>query len=240
MHPVRTRTGSTVIGLCGGSGSGKTTLAQEVTSLLGRHRATSISFDSYYHDLSHMTLEERALINYDSPASLDVELLTDHLESIRRGRDIAVPIYDFSAHSRSGHLELIESTDFVVIEGILLFAFPEIRELLDVRVFLDCPADIRFGRRVRRDVEERGRTEESVKRQWHQTVSPMHSIHVQPYAEHAHLVVAHGRRPPEIASTIVTLADEHRHGPQSMPTDGPATDPGSPAVEPSQVAVEHL
>lgn len=235
---MRQRTGSTIIGLCGGSGSGKTTLAQEVTSLLGRHRATSISFDSYYHDLSHFRLEERALVNYDSPASLDVELLTDHLESIRRGRDIAVPVYDFSTHTRSGRLDLVEPTDFVVIEGILLFAFPEIRELLDVRVFLDCPADIRFRRRLRRDVEERGRTEDSVRRQWHQMVNPMHNLHVQPHAEHAHLVVAHGRRPPENASTIVTLADEHRCRPQSAPAGRIPGDPGSPAVEPANAAAE--
>jgi uridine kinase len=235
---VRTGTGSTVIGLCGGSGSGKTTLAQEVTSLLGRNRAQSISFDAYYRDLSHLSVEERARVNYDSPVSLDVDLLTEHLDSIRRGRDIAVPVYDFSTHTRSGHLDLVEPTDFVIIEGILLFAFPEIRELLDVRVFLDCPADIRFRRRLRRDVEERGRTEQSVRRQWHQMVNPMHDLHVQPHAEHAHLIVAHGRRPPEIASTIVELADSHRGGPQPDPGVDHAIDSGVAAAGSTKVAGE--
>jgi len=197
-------TGSTVVGLCGGSGSGKTTLARQVARLLGQGRTRIISFDSYYHDLSHLSADERAAVNFDAPESLDVALLADHLTAIRDGQEIAVPIYDFANHTRSGDLEVIEATDFIVIEGILLFAFPEVRDLMDYRVYIDCPADIRYQRRLARDVTERGRTPTSVAEQWNQTVAPMHQLHVEPHAHHAHFLAGHGPPPIEVAEAIVT------------------------------------
>lgn len=196
--------------MCGGSGSGKTTLARAVVNRFGPNRARSISFDSYYHDLSHMTADERAMVNFDAPPSLDVDLLTEHLEALREGREVAVPAYDFATHTRSGDLDLVPPTDFVIIDGILLFAFPEIRNRLDLRIFLDCPPDVRFERRLQRDVEQRGRTPESVRRQWNQTVEPMHKLHVDPHSRHAHLIVDYDHHLPDTADTVVAMAVEQR------------------------------
>ena len=194
--------GSTIIGVCGGSGSGKTTLARELARELGSGQTSIISFDSYYHDLAHLTTEQRAAVNYDAPDSLDVDLLTDHLDALRRGAGIAVPVYDFATHTRSGDVDLIEASDFVIIEGILLFAFAEIRDLLDYLVYLDCPDDIRFQRRLVRDVNERGRTPDSVAEQWDTTVAPMHRLHVEPYAPHAHFLATYGPPAVEIAVKV--------------------------------------
>ncbi len=194
---------STIIGVCGGSGSGKTTLARELAKLLGPQHTAAISFDSYYHDLSHLSADERAAVNFDAPESLDVELLTDHLATLRRGGEVAVPVYDFATHTRSGGLKLVASPRYVVIEGILLFAFAEIRELIDYRVFLDCPADIRFQRRLVRDTQERGRDRESVTRQWETTVAPMHDLHVEPFAPHAHFLATYGPPAADVAVMVV-------------------------------------
>ena len=183
---------SLLIGVSGGSGSGKTTLARHLVERLGHDRATRISFDSYYHDLSHLTTAERALVNFDHPDSLDVELLVDHLSTLKADREVAVPVYDFATHTRSGAVQMVEPRRYVVIEGILLFAFAEIRAVLDLLVFRDCPDDVRAARRRKRDVVERGRTPDSVVTQWDTTVLPMHRIHVQPYARHADLVTHHG------------------------------------------------
>lgn len=194
--------GSTIIGVCGGSGSGKTTLARELGRELGSDRTALISFDSYYHDLADLTTAERAGVNFDAPESLDVKLLTDHLSALRRGAEIAVPVYDFSSHTRSGDVDIIEASNFVVIEGILLFAFAEVRELIDYRVYLDCPADIRYQRRLVRDVNERGRTSDSVAEQWDMTVAPMHDLHVEPFAPHAHFLATYGPPAVEIAAKV--------------------------------------
>lgn len=194
--------GSTIIGVCGGSGSGKTTLARELARKLGSDRTAMVSFDSYYHDLAHLSTEERAMVNFDAPDSLDVALLTDHLATLRGGREVAVPVYDFASHTRSADVVIIEATEYVVIEGILLFAFAEIRDLIDYRVYLDCPRDIRYQRRLVRDVNERGRTVESVAEQWDSTVAPMHDLHVEPYAPHAHFLATYGPPAVEIAAKV--------------------------------------
>jgi len=178
-------------------------LARELASLLGRARSRVISFDSYYHDLDNLTIEQRAGVNFDAPESLDVELLTSHLTDLRRGVAVAVPIYDFSTHSRSGDIDIVEPTDFIIIDGILLFAFEEIRNLLDYRVFVDCPADIRYQRRLARDVNERGRNEDSVYRQWTTTVAPMHNLHVEPNAHHAHLLATYGPPASDVAKVVL-------------------------------------
>jgi uridine kinase len=181
-----------LIGVCGGSGSGKTTLAHRLVGALGDNQATCLSFDSYYRDFSQLTIEERAEVNFDHPESLDVELLVDHLTALRAGNEVAVPVYDFTTHTRSGDLELVAPRRFVFIEGILLFAFEEIRNNLDYLIFRDCPEEIRAQRRFERDVQERGRTPESVRAQWEATVKPMHDIYVEPFAQYADLVTTHG------------------------------------------------
>ncbi len=204
--------GSTIIGVCGGSGSGKTTLARELGRVLGVDRTGIISFDSYYHDLAHLTTEQRATVNFDAPESLDVDLLTDHLAALRRGAGIAVPVYDFATHTRSGDIDLVEAGPFVIIEGILLFAFAEIRDLIDYRVYLDCPADIRYQRRLVRDVNERGRTPDSVAEQWETTVAPMHDLHVEPYAPHAHFLATYGPPAVDIAAMVASELGKNELG----------------------------
>ncbi len=194
-----------LIGVCGGSGSGKTTLAQRLVHSLGPDDAVCMSFDSYYRDLAHLTVDQRAEINFDHPDSLDVEMLVDHLQSLRSGGSVAVPHYDFANHTRSGDLDLISPQRFVIVEGILLFAFAEIRHELDVLVFRHCPEDTRAERRLRRDVTERGRTPDSVRHQWATTVQPMHELHVEPYARYADVVTTQAQELDDAVTTVVDL-----------------------------------
>ncbi len=188
--PVGSSQTTRIIGLCGGSGSGKSTLAVELANLLPDSQV--LCFDSYYRDLEHLTLTERAQVNFDAPDSLDASLLVEHLQALAQGKSVAVPVYDFATHTRSDDVILIDAHRYIILEGILLFAFPEIRRHLDIRVFLDCPTALRLARRLERDVNERGRTEKSVVEQWNTTVEPMHRLHVEPNAVHAHLVTQHG------------------------------------------------
>jgi uridine kinase len=200
-----------MIGVCGGSGSGKTTLALRLVDALGPDVATCISFDSYYHDYSALTVDERAGLNFDHPASLDVELLIDHLRALRAGREVAVPVYDFVNHTRSGDLDVVAPRRFVIIEGILLFSFPQVRAELDYLVFRDCDEVTRAERRYRRDVSERGRTPESVRHQWVSNVQPMHEIHVEPFARYADLVTTHDQELDDVVAAIATsLSSEGR------------------------------
>lgn len=168
---------TTLVGICGGSGSGKTTIARLVAAELG---AAQLAFDTYYRDQSHLTPDERAKVNYDHPDSLDVDLFAAHLDELSSGQSIDAPTYDFSTHSRTNETQRIDPGDVVVIEGILLLAFPQIATRLDLRVYRDCPENVRFARRLRRDMVERGRTELSVYQQFEATVKPMHDEYVEP------------------------------------------------------------
>ncbi len=200
-----------MIGVCGGSGSGKTTLARRLVERLGAEAAVCISFDAYYRDHSHLTVAQRARVNFDHPDSLDVELFVDHIQALRQGREIAVPTYDFATHTRSGALDIVVPRQFVIIEGILLFAFEEIRHELDYLIFRDCEEPTRAQRRYRRDVDERGRTPQSVRSQWVETVRPMHDIYVQPFARFADLVTTNDQ---ELDRLVDHIADSlHRGGP---------------------------
>jgi uridine kinase len=181
---------NTIVGVCGGSGSGKTTLARRLVEALGAGAAVHLSFDAYYRDLAHLPLDERAAMNFDHPDSLDAGLLVDHLASLRAGREIAVPVYDFASYARTGDLDLVAPHRFVIVEGILLFAFPELRRQLDVTVFRHVDERTRADRRFRRDIAQRGRTPASVRHQWETTVQPMYEVHVEPYAELADLVTS--------------------------------------------------
>lgn len=198
-----------MIGVCGGSGSGKTTLAHRLVSSLGQSEATCVSFDSYYHDHSHLTVEQRAEVNFDHPDSLDVELLVAHLKALKAGQEVAVPVYDFANHTRSGDIDIVGPHSFVIIEGILLFAFEEVRNNLDFMIFRDCPTDVRAQRRFKRDVSQRGRTPDSVRAQWAQTVQPMHEIYVEPNARYADLVTTHGL---DLDQVVASIADSLRQG----------------------------
>lgn len=179
-----------VYGICGGSGAGKTTLAVELIRRLGPARVSALAFDAYYRDLSHLTMAERMLVNYDHPDALDNELFARHLADLRAGRSIDVPEYDFATHTRTGRTIRVEAREIVVVEGILLFAFPGIHDLLDYAVFIDVPEPVRLERRITRDVAERGRDPHDVRRQFAETVAPMHDEFVQPHRHAADRLVS--------------------------------------------------
>ena len=179
---------STVVGVVGGSGAGKTTLVRGLVDRLGSD-ASVLWFDEYYHDLVHLSPADRAVVNFDHPDSLDVDLLVAHLGDLLAGRSAEVPVYDFSTHTRSGRTRRVEPGPVVVVDGILVLAFPAIRRCLDVSVFVDAPAEVRLSRRLDRDVRERGRTPESVRAQFAATVAPMHEAFVSPCSEFADLVL---------------------------------------------------
>jgi len=176
-------------GICGGSGAGKTTLTRRVLASLGTGLVSVVAFDSYYRDLSGMPMSERSVRNYDHPDSLDHELFIDHLDMLRRGTAIDVPIYDFATHTRRVETERVEAHPFVVVEGILLASFPEVAERIDLLVFIDVSEEIRLQRRIKRDVAERGREPGDVERQFAETVAPMHDLYVEPYKNSADRIV---------------------------------------------------
>ena len=191
-----------IIGICGGSGAGKTTLVNELIRVLGHDRTAAVAFDSYYRDLSHISMQERMEVNYDHPDSLDHELFIEHLGELRLGRRIEVPVYDFASHTRTGGVEVVAPREIVVLDGILLLCFREIRELIDLAVFIDVEQRVRLERRVLRDVRERGRDPDDVRRQFWATVAPMHDRFVQPSAEQADRVVTVGDPPIAVARRL--------------------------------------
>ena len=200
---------STVLGLAGGSGAGKTTLVDGLTSRLG-DEASVLWFDEYYHDLAHLPVERRAVVNYDHPDSLDEALLVDHLDGLLAGRAVDVPIYDVATHTRTGRTRRVEPRPVVVVDGILVLAAPELRRRLDLAVFVDAPVEIRLARRMDRDVRERGRTAASVQAQFEATVAPMHEAFVGPSATHADL---HLDGTGDMVANLDTVMDavEHLH-----------------------------
>ncbi|GIK71890.1 MAG: uridine kinase [Chloroflexota bacterium] len=181
-----------VIGVAGGTGSGKTTVSRRIWEAVGRERIAYIQHDNYYKDQSHLTPEDRALTNYDHPDSLETSLLVAHLRELRAGRPVDIPVYDFSVHNRSKGTLRVNPAKVVLVEGILIFVEPALRELMDMRIFVDTDADIRFIRRLRRDMIERGRTLDSVVKQYLATVRPMHLEFVEPSKRYADVIVPQG------------------------------------------------
>ena len=180
-----------VIGIAGGTGSGKTTLMRALIEKFGDNIAV-ISHDNYYKAHDDMPLEDRALLNYDEPAAFDTDMLIEHLRLLRQGRTIHCPVYDFSVHNRTKETIEVAPRKVIIVEGILIFENEELRNLMDIRIFVDTDADIRLCRRVKRDVNKRGRTLESVLQQYQQTVKPMHEKYVEPSKKYANLVVLEG------------------------------------------------
>ena len=180
-----------MIGIAGGTGSGKTTLMKNIVERFG-DVVTVVSHDNYYKRHDEMTYEERCLINYDEPAAFENDLMAAHLDALRRGESIQCPVYDYTVHNRSDETITIEPKQVIIIEGILIFADEALRELMDIKIFVDTDADIRLCRRIKRDVNKRGRTLESVLTQYQQTVKPMHEKYVEPSKKYANLVVPEG------------------------------------------------
>lgn len=184
--------GPIIIGVAGGSGSGKTTVASAILDRVGRDRIAHLQHDSYYRDLSHLTVEERALVNFDHPNSLETDLLVKHLEELRTWHVINVPIYDFTAHRRIGRTMHVEPRHVILVDGILIFVEKALREMFDIKIFVDTDADIRFVRRLERDIAERGRTMRSVIDQYLGTVRPMHLEFVEPSKRYADIIIPEG------------------------------------------------
>ena len=180
-----------VIGIAGGTGSGKTTLMNNLIQRFG-DVVTVLSHDNYYRRNDHLTYEQRCLINYDEPAALETDLMARHLDALRHGEVIQCPVYDFSQHNRSNETIEIAPKSVIIVEGILIFENQELRDLMDIKIFVDTDADVRLCRRIKRDVNKRGRSLESVLEQYQTTVKPMHEKYVEPSKKFANLVVLEG------------------------------------------------
>jgi uridine kinase len=181
-----------VLGVAGGSGSGKTTVVRAITRSLGADQVAVVHHDSYYRDTSHLSPAERAAINYDHPDSLETELLVSHLAELRQGRAVAVPVYDFAEHSRLQRREHVHPRKVVIVDGLLILWDRSLRALMDIKVYVDTDADLRFIRRLERDIRERGRSAESVVQQYLRTVRPMHLEFVEPSKRYADLILPEG------------------------------------------------
>jgi uridine kinase len=191
-HLMRERKTPLVIGIAGGSGSGKTTVAQTILQRVGPDRISFLQHDAYYKDLSGLPPVQRAEVNFDHPNSLENELLIRHILQLKKGKLVNVPIYDFSTHSRTDRTFKVEPRSVILVEGILIFAEISLRELFDVKIFVDTDSDLRFIRRLQRDIAERGRTTESVIKQYLSTVRPMHLDFVEPSKRYADVIIPEG------------------------------------------------
>ena len=185
MEPV-------VIGVAGGTGSGKTTVAHEILKRAGTKQISLIQHDAYYRNLDDLPLAQRAMQNFDHPDALDNELLIAHLKKLKAAQTIEMPVYDFTTHTRTDQTRPVDPNPVVLVEGILIFADRTLRELMDVKIYVDTDADIRFIRRLQRDIAERGRTMESVVRQYLATVRPMHQEFVEPSKRYADVIIPEG------------------------------------------------
>jgi uridine kinase len=186
------RSAPIVIGIAGGSGSGKTTLAQIIRNRVGMQRIAYLPHDAYYKDLSNLPPNQRVTINFDHPDSLETELLAQHIVTLKQFTPVDLPVYDFKNHTRTHETIHVEPKTIIMIEGILIFSDVALRKLLDVKIFVDTDSDIRFIRRLERDIAERGRTTESVIHQYLTTVRPMHLEFVEPSKRYADVIVPEG------------------------------------------------
>ncbi|MEJ5202375.1 MAG: uridine kinase [Anaerolineales bacterium] len=181
-----------VIGIAGGSGSGKTTVANVILQRVGADRIAYLPHDAYYRDLKNLPPMQRMQVNFDHPDSLESDLLIQHIHQLKRWKSIALPVYDFTTHTRTERTVLIEPQRVIIVEGILIFADKALRDLFDVKIFVDTDSDIRFIRRLQRDISERGRTTESVIKQYLSTVRPMHLEFVEPSKRYADVIIPEG------------------------------------------------
>jgi uridine kinase len=192
-----------LIGIAGGTGSGKTTVAEKIVERLPPGKAVMLQHDWYYRDHPDLSLEERSRLNYDEPDALENELLVAHLHALQEGYAVECPQYDFSTHSRSSRTRRVTPHRIIVVEGILLFAVPSLREMFDLRLYVDTDDDIRLMRRIKRDLLHRGRDIRSIQKQYYESVRPMHQLHVAPSRQWAHLMIPEGGENKEAVDVIV-------------------------------------
>lgn len=197
------------IGIAGGSGSGKTTIAEAVVERLDG-KVALVQHDAYYRHEPQLSLEERTRVNYDHPASLESELLVDHLETLRTGKGVARPVYDFATHLRSEETVWVQPAPVVVVEGILVLSEPALRSELDLKIFVDTAPDLRLARRLERDIEERGRSVESVIAQYFASVRPMHLEFVEPSMRYADLIIPEGYNEAAVATVVELIRSRLR------------------------------
>jgi uridine kinase len=194
-----------VIGVGGGSGSGKTTVVRRIVESLPEDRVTVLEHDRYYRDRSDLRLEERAALNYDHPDALETDLMVEHIAQLRAGRPVEVPVYDFARYTRKAATDCVEPRSAIIVEGILIYTDARLRELMDIKVFVDADADTRFIRRLRRDVADRGRTMESVIEQYLNTVKPMHLEFVEPSKRYADIIIPIGGHNPVAIDMMLSM-----------------------------------
>ena len=202
---------SIIIGIAGGTGSGKTTLTRRLKERFGAD-VSVISHDNYYKRHDELPYAERCKLNYDHPDAFDTDLMVEQVEALRRGETIACPVYDFTVHNRSDETLLIAPTSVVVLEGILIFAEPRLRELMDIKIYVDTDADVRILRRIVRDVNKRGRSLESVVSQYLTTVKPMHEQFVEPSKRYADIIVPEGGKNSVALDMIIRRVEHHLAG----------------------------
>jgi uridine kinase len=181
-----------VFGVAGGTASGKTTVAESILNTVGASQVAYLPHDAYYRDMGHLPLAERAQLNYDHPGSLETELLVAHIEQLLEVQAVRVPVYDFTEHRRTNQTIEVPPAPLILVEGILIFVDPRLRELMDIKVYVDTAADVRFIRRMVRDLEERGRSLDSIIKQYLETVRPMHLEFVEPSKQHADVIIPRG------------------------------------------------
>jgi len=206
-----------VIGVAGGSGSGKTTIIDAIMKELVDMDIVTLQHDSYYRDNTELPIEERVKINYDHPDSLETDLMVHHLKELIAGREIEMPVYDFHVHNRKKEGVLKRPAQVIIVDGILIFVEKELRDLMDVRIFVNTDNDMRFIRRLRRDIRERGRTMESVINQYLKTVKPMHIAFVQPSRRYAHIIIPEGYSEVS-AGMVVNVIRQHINSPEHRHT----------------------
>lgn len=199
-----------IIGICGGSGSGKTTVAKKLVEVLGEAQTVLLAQDSYYKDHSELPLESRAKVNFDHPESVDFDLLIGQLEALKGNRPVDRPQYDFAQHRRTDRVQHLEPKPIIIVEGILILHEPRLREMFDLKVYVDTEADIRFIRRLKRDVRDRGRTLEAVVDQYLSSVRPMHEKFVEPGKEFAEIVISEGGKNPVAIDRVVQWVKAQR------------------------------
>ena len=181
-----------IIGVAGGTGSGKTTVAHRILDRVGTENIAYVPHDAYYKSLAHLSPEERDTYNFDHPDALETSLMVEHLKKLRNSQPVDIPVYDFKTHTRTGEKLRVNPAPIILVEGILIFAEPDLRKMFDVKLFVDTAADIRLIRRLRRDVQERGRTFESVIKQYLRTVRPMHLEFAEPSKRYADVIIPEG------------------------------------------------